>query len=247
MIIDTHCHLDFHDNPIEFAKKYESLGYIIIGVTNLPSYFEQGIQHLSGYKKIRLALGLHPLLTEKHTKQELKKFEILSNQTSYIGEVGLDFSREGYATKEKQLASFQFILEVLANSNKLITLHSRRAEKEVLQQLIRYNIKNAIFHWYSGALSLVDDIAAAGFYFSVNPAMVVSPNGKKIIDRIPLQNILTETDAPYSEVEGKTVRPEDIEDVFNYLATTRNLTQSQVEEIIKHNFFESIRTLSTTR
>jgi TatD DNase family protein len=88
MIIDTHCHLDFYKDPLEFAKRYERLGYVIIGVTNLPSYFEQGSKFLKSFKRVRLALGLHPLEAKKHTKIELEKFSILSSKTSYIGEVG---------------------------------------------------------------------------------------------------------------------------------------------------------------
>jgi len=244
MIIDTHCHLDLHKNPLDFAKKYEKLGHIIVGVTNLPSHFEQGIKHLSNFKKIRLALGLHPLLTEKHTKQELIKFQTLSSLTSYIGEIGLDFSPEGYRSKEKQLASFQFIMEVLSGSTKLLSLHSRRAEKEVFDFLIRYKIKNAIFHWYSGPLRLIDDIAAAGYFFSINPAMLTSTNGKKIINRVPLENMLTESDAPFSEIKGKQVEPEDITEVFSFLSDAKNISKEQAEEGIKQNFFRAVKNIS---
>jgi TatD DNase family protein len=61
----------------------------------------------------------------------------------------VDFSSEGFSTKEKQLHSFQFAMETISNTNKIVSLHSRRAEKEVLEVLKRYKIKNAIFHWYS--------------------------------------------------------------------------------------------------
>lgn len=244
MIIDTHCHLDFYKNPLEFARKYEQLGYIIIGVTNLPSYFEQGSKFLTSFKRIRLALGLHPLESDKHTKEELEKFQRLSSMTSYIGEVGLDFSSEGYKTKSKQLYSFQFAMEVISNTNKIVTLHSRRAEKEVFKILSNKKIHNAIFHWYSGPLGLIQDIADAGYYFSVNPAMINSPNGRKIIEKIPLSSLLTETDGPYIEVNGRSVIPEDINLVHDYISTSRGLSKDQSINIIKNNFYKLINTIS---
>ena len=244
MIIDTHCHLDFYKNPLDFARKYENLGYIIIGVTNLPSYFEQGTKFLTSFKRIRLSLGLHPLESDKHTKEELEKFQYLATVTSYIGEVGLDFSSEGYKTKNKQLNSFQFAMEVISNTNKLVTLHSRRAEKEVFQILINKKIRNAIFHWYSGPLGLIQDIVDAGYYFSVNPAMINSPNGRKIIEKIPAHNLLTETDGPYVEVNGRSVNPEDINLIHDHIALLRGISKEQSINIVKNNFYKVISSIS---
>ena len=79
-----------------------------------------------------------------------------------------------------------------------MSVHSRRAEKEVLAILKKYSIKNVIFHWYSGPLGLIDEIVNEGYYFSINEAMTRSVSGKKIISRIPECRILTETDAPYN-------------------------------------------------
>ena len=56
-----------------------------------------------------------------------------------------------------------------------------------------------IFHWYSGPIKLIPDILAQGYYFSVNEAMTLSKNGRAIIDRIPRERMLTESDAPYNE------------------------------------------------
>jgi TatD DNase family protein len=85
-------------------------------------------------------------------------------------------------------------METISNTNKIVSLHSRRAEKEVLEVLKRYKIKNAIFHWYSVPLGLIQEIVDSGYYFSINPAMINSPNGRKIIDKVPITSVLTETD-----------------------------------------------------
>ena len=197
MIIDTHCHFDMMSQPEAYIRQKEQAGDIVIGMTNLPSHFEMGLPHVKGYKHIRLALGLHPLLASEN-KNELPLFNSLLDQTSYIGEIGLDFSKEGLPTKDDQVSILRKILEKLENKKKIISVHSRKAEKELFDLLCEYNINNVIFHWYSGPIDLIPSIISKGYYFSINEAMTISNNGSAIIKVIPRSRILTESDAPYN-------------------------------------------------
>jgi len=234
-MIDTHCHIDLYPDPMKIARESERLGIVTIGMTNLPSHFEMGYPHLAGFRKVRLALGMHPLHAEAHL-EEFDKFKKNIDKTSYIGEIGLDFSREGYATKELQVDTFRKILIALKGKKKLLSLHSRRAEKAVLDELVQNNISSAIFHWYSGPLGLIEEIAGHGYYFSVNPAMILSDNGKKIIGRIPRDRILTESDGPFIENRGSPVKPVDVELVHRYLSAIWLSPLISVVEQIRDNF-----------
>lgn len=198
MIIDTHCHFDMMPNPEEYIRQAEASGNITFGMTNLPSHFEKGFIFVRSFPHTRLALGFHPLLAAKN-QHELPNFVRFIDQTSYIGEIGLDFSKEGYATKEQQLASLHYILSHLQGKNKIISVHSRGAEKVLLALLREYRVKNVIFHWYSGSISLISDILAEGYYFSVNEYMTTSLSGQRIVAKIPRNRILTETDAPFNQ------------------------------------------------
>ena len=197
-MIDTHCHFDMMPQPETYIRQKERAGDIVIGMTNLPSHFQMGRPHLKGYKHIRLALGLHPLLAAEN-KTEIPLFKRLVDQTSYIGEIGLDFSREGISTKKEQITVLREVLGTIQGRNKIVSVHSRRAEKELLSLLCEYGIKNVIFHWYSGSVDLIPAILERGFYFSINEAMCRSKNGQAIIAKIPKDRILTETDAPYNK------------------------------------------------
>lgn len=216
MIIDTHCHFDMMPRPEIYIRQREQAGDIVIGMTNLPGHFQMGLPHLKGYRHIRLALGLHPLRAVEGIIQ-LELFRRLVDQTSYIGEIGLDFSREGIATKDEQIAVLREVLTAIRGKNKIVSVHSRRAEKELLNLLCEYEIKNVIFHWYSGPVDIVPSILEKGYYFSVNEAMCLSKNGQSIVNSIPRDRILTETDAPFNE---RT----DIKVVLSYL----NLTEKEV-------------------
>ncbi len=234
-MIDTHCHIDMYPNPMDIVNESERLGIITIGMTNLPSHFIMGYPHLRSSKKTRLALGMHPLMAEKHY-EELPLFYECIDKTSYIGEVGLDFSRNGFNTKEIQIDTFKKILEIVGNKPKILSIHSRKAENKVLQLLKDYKIKNAIFHWYSGEVKLIDHIVNKGYYFSINTAMINSKSGRRIIEEIPKEYILTESDGPYINLGSQLVKPKDVGLVINYLSKLFDIEYEIMENNIEQNF-----------
>lgn len=239
MIIDTHCHIDLYPNPKKVLQDCANADITVLAMTNLPSHFEMGYIHFQSLKKIRLALGMHPLMANLHIR-EFDLFLKNVSKTSYIGEVGLDFSKEGISTKDIQINTFSKILKVISGQKKILSIHSRKAEKEVLELLIKNNIRSAIFHWYSGGLNLIDAIADAGYFFSITPAMIKSISGKKIISKIPKQYVLTETDGPFVVENNLTLKPGQVYSVINFLAKEWILTQDEVKKIIWENFMRLI-------
>lgn len=241
-MLDTHCHIDLYKNPKAILDRCENKGIIVFSMTNLPSHFEMGLPFFQSKKYVRMALGMHPLYATLH-KNEFSKFEFYLSKTSYIGEIGLDFSKEGVETKKIQLVSFNRILKLVSDKKKILSLHSRKAEKEVFESLVQYKIQNAIFHWYSGGLNLIKNISDAGYYFSINPAMIKSISGQKIISKIPKENVLTETDGPFINKDNEPLLPGEIEEVFEYLSKIWNVSIYEVQSIVNMNFKRLISNL----
>lgn len=241
-MLDAHCHIDLYKNPKAILDICEDKGITVFSMTNLPSHFEMGLPFFHSKKHVRMALGMHPLYANLH-ENEFFIFEKNLTKTSYIGEIGLDFSREGIATKNIQLESLERILKLVSNKKKILSLHSRKAEKEILDLLLKYKIQNAIFHWYTGGLNIIKDITNAGYYFSINPAMIKSKSGQKIISKIPRENVLTETDGPFIEIEHKPLNPGEVDDVMFFLSKVWNLTFDEVQQTIMINFKRLINTL----
>lgn len=245
-MLDTHCHLDLYPDPSQTALNAQFAGVFVVCVTNLPSAFLAAQPHVRGFKTVRLALGLHPLNTEMHTDEELSQFGRLVSQTSFIGEIGLDFSREGQRTKERQLMSFRFALQALQKQPKFVTIHSRQAETAVLEVLREEYPHPIVFHWYSGTLKHLDNAIADGHFFSINPAMIRSEKGKTIIARIPRERILTESDGPFINMRSRTIEPSDVLSVEEALGAIWNADPSAARRIVRKNFQTLIEPLKTS-
>ena len=243
-MIDTHCHIDLYPNPSNITLQSEHNKIITILVTNLPSSFERAYPYVQGLRYTRLALGLHPLVAYQHSKEK-KMFEKFVNKTSYIGEVGIDLSAAGMSTKELQIESFRFVLKSLRNKSKFMTIHSRKAESLVIDILEEEYSYPVVFHWYSGTLNNLNRALLLGHYFSINPAMLYSKHGIKVIERLPPDRVLTETDGPYVKIGKRTAYPKDVFLVKNYLSEVWQINKCDTSKIIKNNFYKLINPLKS--
>ncbi|MCK4664807.1 MAG: TatD family hydrolase [Bacteroidales bacterium] len=234
-MIDTHCHiaqLNFSKKLIPYLQKKK---IYIIAVTNLPSIFNKLYRFQKSLSNVRLALGLHPLLYNKHEK-EINLFESLINKTSYIGEIGLDFSVRDYSAKNKQIETLYIVLNLCKEMKKKYSIHSRKAELQVIEAIEKFKIENCIFHWYTGKLQLIERILSLGCYFSINPRMLNSDNGKKIISKIPIERILLESDAPYARNETLNNYEKGLNEINQYMVKHYGLSLNNVKHQLKNNF-----------
>ena len=234
-MLDCHCHLDLYSAPSAVVRRAETAGAFTVFVTNSPSAYQKSRPYVAHHPRVRLALGLHPLLAEQHVA-ERKAFEVLAHQTSFIGEVGLDFSAEAMATADTQIESFAFVLRVLGQHPKFISIHSRRAEARVVELLRDAKRTPVVFHWYSGSLGPLNRAISDGHYFSVNPAMVRSANGQKIVAAIPRDRILTETDGPFVKIGNRQAEPPDVSLVEKHLGSAWRMPVLEVRTLVAANF-----------
>lgn len=234
-MLDAHCHLDRYSDPSVVAGEAADRSVFTIAVTNLPSHFRAALPHVRRLKSIRPALGLHPLTASEHAA-ELNEFRSCLALTSFVGEVGLDFSKDGVGTRDIQLDSFRFVIDSTVRASKVLSLHSRRAESAVLDILAEKSAPSAVFHWYSGPLGVLDEAVGRGDYFSVNPAMIRSKSGQQIIARIPAERVLTETDGPYVRMGSSPAKPWDVSRVEDYLAACWAVPVGDVRTRVWSNF-----------
>jgi TatD DNase family protein len=178
---------------------------------------------------VRLALGLHPMeVSRVDLDRELRLFAGYAGHTSYIGEIGVDLSEEGRPSQRTQEEVFTAILTEPGVAEKVLTVHSRGASRQTIGHLVDAGAKRAILHWFSGSHRDLDDALAAGFYFSVNPAMVGAARSKALVDAIPPDRVLLESDGPYARIRGRVVEPADVLGVVSSLARLWDRGESDV-------------------
>lgn len=213
-LIDTHVHIDFYPEPQLVAQQYESMKIYTMFVTNLPELFEKHYKSFQNFKYVRLCIGYHPQVASKYSFNEVL-FNKWVNKTKYIGEVGLDYNGEHLEIKNRQIDAFEYITSPKFNKGRVYTIHSRLSEDMVLDILEKNKVKHAIFHWYSGKLSTLEKIYERGYYFSLNPRMLVSKGGKKIIEKLPLNRLLFETDGPFAKYNKQIIIPSMLPTIYS--------------------------------
>lgn len=236
-LFDTHCHLDLLQDFDIVCNELNSKGIYTIAVTNLPILYEKLSLKLNS-KYIKPALGLHPELIGKYNNYIPKMWELLP-QAKYIGEVGLDFT----IAKDSKDIQLKFFKELIERCNhlggKILTVHSRGAHSNVVDIIGNDFNSKYILHWYSGSKSSLLKALDNGAYFSINYAMLNSDSGRKIIDLIPNNRILIETDSPFVKFKNRNFSPIDVSIIFEKLAEFRNLKI----ETLQNNLCDNLRTL----
>lgn len=227
--IDCHIHLDLIKSRtvLDFINRYK---IYTIAVTNHPKVFERFCSQVDS-PYIRVALGMHPQLLNYIDLEQFKKHLC---ETKYIGEVGIDFSDRTLSDekKVKQITTFEQILRL--SQNKILSIHSRKAENIVINCIEKnFNTTSIyILHWYTGSLSNLQKACNIGCYFSVNLDLVCSKHFCDYVKIIPIERILTETDAPFAKQGGT----DKIKFLVEKLSALYNMDKQSVKDQIFINF-----------
>lgn len=233
-LFDFHCHIDLMLSMVNFAREAAKTDINILAVTTTPKAFEKEINILKQFSNIKVGLGLHPQLVSSRYG-ELSLIKELIGGADYIGEIGLDFNHQFYPSKEKQVEVFESIIKWCSEiGKKVISIHSVRSDKAVLDILEKYGCteKNkCILHWFSGTQVQLRRALQMGCFFSVNSAMIKSPNGQKLIEFIPSDRILLETDAPFvNKIQTVPQLKTELEKIIAYLCS---VCGEDITEIIR--------------
>lgn len=198
-LFDTHFHLDLQEDRAAAIRGIEEKQIYTIAVTNLPDlYRKESVEIASKY--IRFALGFHPELVDQYKKQVPLMWELLP-EVRYVGEVGLDLVDKS-SEKEQEVFFSELVERCRYDSNKIFTIHSRRAVDKVLEILgDNYRFK-AILHWFSGSRTELEKAIERGCYFSINGAMMKSRRFLDMLPLIPSSRLLIETDSPFTYYIG---------------------------------------------
>ena len=193
------------------------------------------------------ALGIHPWNTNQLKPYEVEDMTnlILENgenrqRVVAVGEIGLDSSYSGNGKPtETQIQVFKKMLSAAEKTSLPVIIHSRGATSQIVNLLPSYKIEKVLLHWFSRPHSLISQIADRGYYISEGPPSVFSNGIQEIIRRIPLTNLMTETDGPVNfrgPFKGTLTTPSLIPTVVEAIAHLKGKEKSEVADQIFHNF-----------
>ena len=245
---DSHAHLDdekFNEDREELIPEIKKAGitkFISAGYSLEGSI--RAIELSKKYDFIYPTCGISPNdipQTEEELWKNLDKIEELIKENPKIvavGEIGLDY----YWEKEnKEMQKLAFIEQIkIANKYDLpIVIHTREAVMDTLEILKENPVnKKGIFHCCPLNRELVKEALKLGFYISFAGPVTFknSKNANEIIEMVPNDKMLIETDSPYLSPEplrGRRNDPRNVKYIAQKIADVKNMT---IEEVAKQTY-----------
>ena len=125
---------------------------------------------------------------------------------------------------------------------KVVSVHSLKSANTVIEILREYRTQRSnkyIFHWFTGTIPQLEKAIELGCYFSINPSMLKTKSGLEIINTVPVERMLLETDAPFT---FKVQHIEEIEKELNRAALKiSDIVKSDMMDIFCENAKEVFR------
>lgn len=240
---DTHFHLkSMYEKGIDLSALTIESG-MDIGCE--PEDLEERLPLIERFPSIRYSAAAGPWCADREeTAEELVSIlreHILKHSPCCIGEIGLDWYWK-YGTEEKQKELFIRQIELANELSLPIAIHTRDADEDTIRIISSHSVRRGgIMHCFSGGDALADTALECGYYISFAGNMTYKSNGKlrEILERIPAERLLLETDSPYLApvpYRGQKNTPMLIKATYEKAAEIRRMDIEELKELVKHNF-----------
>ena len=238
MLIDSHCHLDMLDferlgmdldSVLNHARKSGVEKIVSIGVDLANADRVIGIAE--AHEGVYASLGLHPSETvevEPHEKDFLDR--ALHPRVVAIGEMGLDYYYNDSGL-DSQRERFRRQIRVARHVNKPVIIHTRHAKDDTLAIMREERVSEVggVMHCFTEDYDMAKQAMDLGFYISFSGIVTFknADNVREVAEKVPLDRMLIETDAPYLTPvpkRGKPNQPANVEYVAQFLSDFKNVT-----------------------
>lgn len=255
MLFDTHAHYDddWFDTDREAllaSMPAHNVGLIVNpGCTVETS--ETAIRLAETHDFMYAAVGIHPEYSMGVTQADIDRIRELSAhpKVKAIGEIGLDYywekrSPETTPPREKQKQLLRAQLELAREVGLPVIIHDRDAHEDCLNIVKEYDDLRGVYHCYSGSLETAQEILKLGWYLSFTGVITYgkAKKARHIIEHLPMDRIMIETDSPYltpepERLQAKRVRNSSlfVHRVAERIAEFQSLTVEEVERITTEN------------
>ena len=247
---DSHAHY----NDEKFEEDREKLIEQIYkeGITNIMNVgynlisSKKAIEIANKYDFMNATVGISPNDIDDIEIEDLNKIKELAQneKVKAIGEIGLDYywNKEN---KEKQKEIFIKQIEIANELDLPIIIHTREAVMDtldILKNKISVN-KKGIFHCCPLNIELIKEALKLDFYISFAGPVTFknSKNAQEVVEKVPLEKLLIETDAPYLSPEPLRGKRNDSRNLKYIAARIAEIKGITLEEVAKQTSINAKR------
>jgi TatD DNase family protein len=250
-LVDAHAHLcdpafdADRDDVLERARAAGVAAIVAVGEDLADA--RRNLELARANSMIRPAAGLYPTHLSLERAVELAAFIRRNRQRlSAIGEVGLDF----WAVKEEpqkalQREIFKLFIQLAVDLDLPLNIHSRSAGRHAVAMLLENNAVKVQLHAFDGKPGAALPAVEAGYFFSIPPSIVRSRQKQRLVQQLPLDRLLVETDSPVLGPDAsRRNEPANLPGVVRAIAQIKNVSQEAVAAAVSENTARLYGTLS---
>ncbi len=247
-LTDSHCHLDdaqFAADREATIARAQAAGVetmLAIGTGDGPPDLETAIRLADHYSFISATIGVHPHDASKATPETFDQLRRLATHPKVValGEIGLDYHYD-LSPRDVQRSVFVAQLEIAAEANLPIVIHTREAWDDTLTLLRAHWKGPGVMHCFTGAPEQARQALDLGFHLAFG-GVITFPKAEATRESArltPLDRLLVETDCPYLAPvphRGKRNEPAFLLDTVKYLAIIRDSSPDEIADAATRNF-----------
>lgn len=246
MLFDTHAHYDDPQfdpdrDALLTSLPQQGVGLVLVPGCTLDSS-RAAVDLAHAYPHVYAAVGIHPENCHDFVPEHIDTLRRLAAEDKVvaIGEIGLDYYWPENPPKPLQHQTLRSQLELAAELDLPVIIHSREAQGDMLSVLRDYPTVRGVFHCYAGSVEDARTLVRQGWMLSFNGALTFK-NARKapeVVAEIPLEHLLIETDAPYLTpvpFRGKRNHSGYVHLVAERMAQIKNLPVEEVEAATLEN------------
>ena len=242
MFVDSHCHLNYLDDPAEAIDQARALGVekiLCIGVD--PAGIGAVLDLAQQYPQVFASVGEHPgnaTAVPDWIDQYVTRDKVVA-----LGEMGLDYHYESDAGQQAvQRQSFEEQMQRAADLELPVVIHTRAAEQDTIDVLRAYPQVHGVLHCFTESWTLASAGLELGYYVSISGIVTFknADNVREVAGKVPSDRLLIETDAPWLAPvphRGRQNQPAYVVDTAHYLAELRNEDVQELAAQTTANFY----------
>jgi TatD DNase family protein len=241
-LVDVHAHMydkAFEQDLEEVLGRAEVRGIkAILAVSETLADAVQIQAMAERHGVIKPCAGLHPEIVNRDRAEEMLAFiRQHGDGLVAIGEVGLDYWQvKDPSKRDLQRLIFAQHISLAREIGLPLNVHSRSAGRHAIAWLKAHHAQRVLMHAFDGKVSAAKEGIDAGYYFSIPPSIVRSPQKQKLVRDLPLDRLLLESDAPVlGPSREERNEPQNVWVACAQIATIKALAAREVALITTEN------------